>query len=118
MTTKFNWRWAFNGSNHGIDANNRQRVVDAIYDWHGDWNVETESLWIMNVEDSDRDCIWNCDDHEIEEIDHRFSHRFIDYMDKKFLSKQKVVIGKATKLPLPVASPPSSSKGAVSSSSF
>lgn len=119
MANKIDWRHAFGGSGWAISPENRQRVLNAIADWNSDWHVEHTSLWITRVEDEDGDRIWDGEEDNPEEVDRYFSYEFKQWMDSKFNGgKKKVVVGKATILPLPVASPPSSSKGAVSSSSF
>lgn len=115
---KINWRHAFDGSGMSMTQENRQRVLNALSDWNSDWHVEHSSLWVTRIEDEDGDYIWDCEDGT-DQLENHFSDGFVDWMDRQFNGgKKKVVIGTATKLPLPVASPPSSSKGAVSSSSF
>lgn len=119
---KFNWRDAFNtGDNNFISGAQRRLVVDMIHDWDSDWDVQTEDGLICRVEDSDGDPIWDADWGSGDDLSEHFSDRFIQWMDDHFKStskKARVVIGDATKLPLPEDSPLSSSKGATSSSSF
>lgn len=112
MTSKFNWRWAFSTSDQSVTVENRQRVVDAMYGWSSEWTIDTEGMWITRVEDEDGDCVWDCEFNDVDEIDNCFSDHFLQWMDTQFSSgKKKVVVGNATKLPLPGDSPLSSSKG-------
>lgn len=115
MASKFNWRHAFYGMGGNLTTSQLNRVYESVNSW-SDWEVSTSDGYIIRVEDCDGDGIWDYEWEE-EDFDRFFSDRFIKYMNTTF-GKPGVVIGKATKLPLPVASPPSSSKGAVSSSSF
>lgn len=122
MTSKFRWMDAFSVSSHArrpTTYEQRELVVQAIYEWNSEWNVDTDNNYICHLEDEDGDTLY--DEGWDDEIDVRncFSRRFVEYMDKEFLTiKKKVVVGNATKLPLPGDSPLSSSKGVAPSSSF
>ena len=116
MTSKINWRHAFYEQGGSLPRNQRDRVVAAVMDW-SDWEVLTEDNYITRIEDENEDGVWDYEWGNSDFSDY-FSERFIRHMDKLFAGKNTVVIGSATKLPLPVASPSPSSKGVVSSSSF
>lgn len=106
---RFDWRGAF--SQVGIDATSAQRgeVCRAIMDWNGDWTYDTDGGYIVRVEDEDGEGIWDIDYDDCEDVDQFFSDEFLEYMDFKFLLKRRakkpVVIGAATKLPLPGSRP-------------
>jgi hypothetical protein len=109
MTERFDWRGAFSGVPADASPAQRRAVRQAIMDWNSDWTYDTEDGYIMRLEDEDGDGIWDYDYDNAENIGDYFSSEFIAHMDNKFLgtskSKKPVVIGKATKLPIPGVRP-------------
>ena len=109
MTQRFDWRGAF--SNVPVDADPAQRraVRQAIMEWNSDWTYDTDDGYIMRLENEEGEGIWDVDYDNSYNVGDYFDGDFISYMDNKFLGKPRakkpVVIGNATKLPIPGARP-------------
>lgn len=116
----FDWRWAFD-PDMDVSEYHLSLVKDSILNW-ADWSVHTDSNgFIIRVEHDNGDGIWDWDYEDSQEVNEFFSSHFIQYMDKRFklqAFRPKVVVGKATILPLPGDRPQSSSKGASPSSNL
>lgn len=109
MSDRFDWRGAFYGVPADADPAQRRAARQAIMEWNSDWTYDTDDGYIIRLEDQDGDGIWDADYDDSENVCDYFSNDFITYMDNKFLGKSKpkkpVVIGNATKLPIPGARP-------------
>ena len=109
MQSKFDWRGAFCGTGVDIEPSQRRLVRDAIEAWNSDWQWDTDDGLIIRLEDDNCDGIWDIDYDDSDDVDQYFPSDFIRYMDMKFLGKagpkKPVVIGNATKLPIPGARP-------------
>ena len=110
MTTRFDWRGAFiSVSNVSLTQVQRLAVLAAIDQWNIDWEISEENGNIYCIVDEDGDCIWDADYDDADDVDNYLHTDFIQWMDQKFLGKQRpkqpVVIGKSTKLPIPGARP-------------
>lgn len=109
MSDRFDWRGAFSNVPADADPSQRRAVRQAIMDWNSDWTYDSDDGYIMRLEDENGDGIWDVDYDDSENVGDFFSSDFIAYMDNKFLGKPRakkpVVIGNATKLPIPGARP-------------
>lgn len=109
MQSKFDWRGAFHGTGVDIESTQRRLVRDAIVEWNSEWQWESDDGYIIRLEDENCDGIWDIDYDDSDDVDCYLPSDFIRWMDMKFLGrarpKQQVVIGKATKLPIPGARP-------------
>lgn len=108
MTVRFNWRGAFYGTNVDIGSAERRLVRQEIADWNGEWQWDTDDGYIIRLEDENCDGIWDLDYDDSDDVDAYLPTDFVRYLDKKFLGttqKTTLIVGKATKLPLPGAHP-------------
>ena len=102
-----NWRHVFLGAGPRVPAEFRDHVIDLIYQFNPSWSIDTDDRgYIIEIRNEDDDCLWHEDNDDSELVDIHFSNRFLQWMDEKTgHSKSKLIIGKATKLPIPGARP-------------
>lgn len=99
-----NWTYAFRWADGDVSTAERRLVIKAIQQWDSTWMIESDNWYILSVQDSDGDDIWQYEMDDSEDVRSFFSARFCTYMDKKF--NPAGLTGSLTKLPLPDASKP------------
>lgn len=115
---KIDWRRAFYHERHEpLPLAHFSLVVDHLLNWD-EWDITHLDGFITRIEDADGDGVWDSDWEDPREFSMYFSDRLIRSLNNAFWNKKPIFVGKAAVLPLPVDSPSSKMKGAISSSSF